>query len=88
MSKSVKDETEVAKMEDEMHVGLNMSGLILPSSMKLEGAENYLQWKQVMLRNIIAAGLIKYLQTDIPKPPIDMSNWQSIAPSELDKVSE
>ncbi|RKF64951.1 hypothetical protein GcC1_127024 [Golovinomyces cichoracearum] len=64
-----------------------MSGPLLPSSMKLEGAENYLQWKQVMLRNIIAGGLIKYLRDDCPNPAVDMSNWKSIASNELEKIS-
>ncbi|KAI0990783.1 hypothetical protein K3495_g17404, partial [Podosphaera aphanis] len=62
--------TPAASIEEEINGGLGMSGLLLPSSMKLEGAENYLQWKQVMLRNIIAAGLIKYLRDDCPKPAV------------------
>ncbi|TQS37241.1 hypothetical protein Golomagni_02295 [Golovinomyces magnicellulatus] len=75
------------KQEEESYDGLGLSGLILPNSMKLRGAENYLQWKQVMIRNIIASGLLMYFQNKVtPGPSIDIENWKFISQKELDKV--
>ena len=65
-----------------------MSGLILPRSLKLKGPENYQQWKQIMVRNIIAAGLLKYLRKDVSQPEFDISNWQNINEAQINKVSE
>ncbi|KAI0994889.1 hypothetical protein K3495_g13291 [Podosphaera aphanis] len=78
------EHTEI-RMPDER---ITMSGLILPSSLQLKGPENYLQWKQVMLRNISAAGLVKYLRKDKLGPTIDVTKWESIADSELEGVSD
>ncbi|RKF65927.1 hypothetical protein GcC1_114017 [Golovinomyces cichoracearum] len=41
-----------------------------------------------MIQNIIAIGLVKFLKTDDDKPSVDLSNWQSLKSSELDKISE
>ena len=76
------------KLEDEINGGLQMSGLILPGSLKLKGPENYQQWKQIMVRNIIAAGLLKYLRKDVSQPELDISNWQNINEAQINKVSE
>ena len=79
---------ESSRMDDDVNGGLGMSGLLLPNSMKLKGSDNYLQWKQVLIRNIIAAGLIKYLRSDLSNPTIDITNWQSAKQTELDNVSD
>ncbi|KAI1000196.1 hypothetical protein K3495_g8001, partial [Podosphaera aphanis] len=77
-----------SRIDDDSISVMGMSGLLLPNSLKLRGPENYLQWKQVMIRNIIATGLVKFLKTDDDKPSVDLSNWQSLKSSELDKISE
>ncbi|KAI1000347.1 hypothetical protein K3495_g7848 [Podosphaera aphanis] len=65
-----------------------MFGLLLPEFMKLKGPENYAQWKPVMIRNIIASGLIKYLKNNDMQPGLDLSNWQSLREADLEQLSE
>ncbi|KAI0998653.1 hypothetical protein K3495_g9543 [Podosphaera aphanis] len=41
-----------------------------------------------MIRNIIAANLIKYLRSNLIQPSVDLSNWKTIEQTQFDKVSE
>ncbi|KAI0993703.1 hypothetical protein K3495_g14481, partial [Podosphaera aphanis] len=67
---------------------ISMSGLLLPDPMKLKGPENYPQWKQVMIRNIIASGLINYLKSNQNDPKMDTSDWKSLSEKYLDNISD
>ena len=58
------DHNDQQKAEEE-RIGMSIMSLLLPIALKLKGAENYLQWKQMTLWNIMAAGLLKYI---CPKP--------------------
>lgn len=41
-----------------------------------------------MIPNIIAAGLLRYFRRDSFQPEIDISNWQNIDETQINKVSE